>query len=386
MKNATKWSFVILVLGVFLSAGLAAQTPTADYLYWEDNFNDTATDPNLWENVGWFYYGPGDGLVGQEVRQENDEAYILQGNFGGLVGAGLIETNGFAKMDTADEAATKALLVANNYSHPNQVIQCRLNLEKMKATSWFVLATRMEQTNPDESLPDADPTEEAAYVLHLNPVSDVVQFAKYDTTEYNLLSPTNFQDIATLSDIDLELNVWYWIKFYLNEGDLKLKIWEGDASDEPDEWLLEATDDTARVAGKYTMFAIMGPPPGTDDDKDIFRVDDISVSGFVPLTAVKAEDDLLPNEFALGNNYPNPFNPETTINFSLEKSEHVTLRIYNATGQLVRTLVNEQMNAGEWKINFNGLDGYGRRLSSGVYFYQLRNATQQITRKMVLLK
>ncbi|MCA9735801.1 MAG: T9SS type A sorting domain-containing protein [Deferribacteres bacterium] len=385
MKNVTKWALVVLVFSLFFAAGLGAQTPSADYLYWEDNFSDTATDPDLWQNVGWFYYGPNDGLIGQEVRQVNDEAYILQGNYAGLVGAGLIETNGVAKLDTADEAATKELLVANNYSHPNQVIQCKLNIQKMKASSWFLIATRMEQTNPDESLPDSDPTEEAAYVLHLNPVTDLVQIAKYDDTPYNLLSTATFQDLAT-AQIDLELDVYYWIKFYLNEGDLKVKIWEGEATDEPDDWLLEATDSDPRVAGKYTMFAMMGVPPNTEDEKDIFRVDDITVSGFVPLTAVKAEDEVVPNEFALGNNYPNPFNPETTINFSLEKAEHVTLRVYNATGQLVRTLVNENMEAGQWKINFNGLDGYGRRLSSGVYFYQLQNATQQITKKMVLLK
>ncbi|KAA3618655.1 MAG: T9SS C-terminal target domain-containing protein [Calditrichaeota bacterium] len=384
MKHVTKWSLITLVLCLFFAAGLSAQT--ADYLYWEDNFNDTATDPALFENVGWFYYGPNDGLVGQEVRQENDEAYILQGNFGGLVGAGLIQTNGFAKMDTADEAATKALLVANNYSHPNQVIQCRVNLTKMDASSWFIIATRMEQTDSTESLPDSDPTEEAAYVLHLNPVTDLIQIAKYDSTEYNLLNPATFQDLASRNDLDLELDVYYWVKFYLNEGDLKAKIWEGDATDEPDDWLLEVTDAEPRVTGKYTMFALMGLPPASEDEKDIFRVDDITVSGFVPLTAVKAEEDVIPEEFALGNNYPNPFNPETTINFSLVKAENVTLRIYNATGQLVRTLVNEHMEAGEWKINFNGLDGYGRSLSTGVYFYQLQSATQQITKKMVLLK
>ncbi len=386
MKNVTKWSIMALVLCLFLAAGLSAQTPTADYLYWEDNFNDTAEDSILHKNVGWFYYGPNDGLVGQVVKQVNDEAYILQGNYANFAGAGLIQTNGVPFLNEDDETATHAALVENNYSHPNQVIQCRLNIAKMRAESWFLLATRMVQTDSSETFPDSDPTEGAAYFLHLNPITNLIQIAKYDTAEFNLLNPATFQDIAQRTDIDLELNVYYWIKFYLNEADLKVKIWEGDATDEPDEWLLEGTDPEPRVTGKYTMFAMMGTPPATDDDKDIFYVDDITVSGFVELTAVRANEDVIPAEFALGNNYPNPFNPETTINFSLNKAEAVTLRIYNATGQLVRTLVNERMQAGEWKINFNGLDSYGRSLSSGVYFYQLQSATQQITKKMVLLK
>ncbi|MEE9271227.1 MAG: FlgD immunoglobulin-like domain containing protein [Candidatus Krumholzibacteria bacterium] len=87
-------------------------------------------------------------------------------------------------------------------------------------------------------------------------------------------------------------------------------------------------------------------------------------------------------------NYPNPFNPTTKIEYSIKEAGHVSLRIYNAAGQLVRTLVNEVQTpqAGVFTARWNGMNNAGQAVASGVYFYKLvaRNFTQ--TRKMVLLK
>jgi hypothetical protein len=85
-------------------------------------------------------------------------------------------------------------------------------------------------------------------------------------------------------------------------------------------------------------------------------------------------------------NYPNPFNPETTIHFELPASQEVELAIYNIKGQIVRTLLNDHLTAGSHHIVWNGRDDRGNSLSSGIYFYSLKSAQKTKTNKMLLLK
>jgi hypothetical protein len=89
----------------------------------------------------------------------------------------------------------------------------------------------------------------------------------------------------------------------------------------------------------------------------------------------------------LDQNYPNPFNPTTTIKYQIKDAGHVSLKIYNVAGQLVRTLVDEQVKAGEIQdIQWRGLNDAGQPVSSGVYFYKLISTNFTQTKKMVLLK
>ena len=90
---------------------------------------------------------------------------------------------------------------------------------------------------------------------------------------------------------------------------------------------------------------------------------------------------------SLAQNYPNPFNPTTTIKYTLRDQAHVSLRVYNVAGQLVRTLVNEvQKPDGVTPIHWNGTNNAGQMVSSGVYFYKLVTKDFSQTKKMVLLK
>jgi hypothetical protein len=89
---------------------------------------------------------------------------------------------------------------------------------------------------------------------------------------------------------------------------------------------------------------------------------------------------------ALAQNYPNPFNPSTTVAFSLAQTVDVSLAIYDVTGRLVRTLVNESRPAGNHKVTWNGLDDLGSRVASGVYFYRMRAGSFVATNKMLLMK
>ena len=89
----------------------------------------------------------------------------------------------------------------------------------------------------------------------------------------------------------------------------------------------------------------------------------------------------------LSQNYPNPFNPKTTINYSLKENSKVLLKIYNIKGQLVKTLVNELLPAGEHSIIWNGRDSNGNQVGSGIYFYKLKvNGKSEAVRKCLLLK
>ncbi|MBN1191172.1 MAG: T9SS type A sorting domain-containing protein, partial [Dehalococcoidales bacterium] len=96
----------------------------------------------------------------------------------------------------------------------------------------------------------------------------------------------------------------------------------------------------------------------------------------------------LPRAFTLAQNTPNPFNPSTTISFSVPEGRnlHATLRVYDLRGGLVRTLVDGVREAGTYQIFWDGADERGRQLSSGVYFYRLVAGEYSQTRKMVLLK
>ena len=89
---------------------------------------------------------------------------------------------------------------------------------------------------------------------------------------------------------------------------------------------------------------------------------------------------------ALKGNYPNPFNPETTIRFSLKESGNVKLNIFNIKGQLVKTLVNSPLNAGSHQIVWNGKDNSGATVSSGLYLYRMEAGSYRSTQKMMLMK
>jgi subtilisin-like proprotein convertase family protein len=93
-----------------------------------------------------------------------------------------------------------------------------------------------------------------------------------------------------------------------------------------------------------------------------------------------------PTQYALGQNSPNPFNPQTEIRFALVSGGHTTLRIYDVAGRLVRELVNEDLLPGTYTRAWRGLDRRGRSVSTGTYFYQLHSGTFTQTKSMVLVK
>jgi hypothetical protein len=99
------------------------------------------------------------------------------------------------------------------------------------------------------------------------------------------------------------------------------------------------------------------------------------------ITGITNNSNEIPGNYSLSQNYPNPFNPTTKINFAVPKNDLVILKVYNALGAEVATLVNKNMNAGSYTVDFDA-----SLLSSGVYFYSIQAGSYSFTKKMMLIK
>ncbi|MCX6162114.1 MAG: T9SS type A sorting domain-containing protein, partial [Ignavibacteriae bacterium] len=103
-----------------------------------------------------------------------------------------------------------------------------------------------------------------------------------------------------------------------------------------------------------------------------------SVAEIIVIQNISSE---VPQAFSLGQNYPNPFNPITNIKFNIAKSGNVRITVFDILGKEVAVLVNEKLNPGAYKVDFNGSN-----FSSGVYFYRLTAGNYAAVKKFILLK
>src|SRR5690554_59833 len=119
----------------------------------------------------------------------------------------------------------------------------------------------------------------------------------------------------------------------------------------------------------------------------LYEVGESEASNIVEVEVTVSVDDLTsPFVNELRQNYPNPFNPETTIEFSLETRQRVKINIYNITGQQVKTIVDDVLDAGEHRIVWNSVGSNNKKLPSGIYLYRMTTDKYNDTRKMILLK
>jgi hypothetical protein len=95
---------------------------------------------------------------------------------------------------------------------------------------------------------------------------------------------------------------------------------------------------------------------------------------------------LRPTDFSLEQNFPNPFNPETTIQYQIPAENHVVLKIFDMLGKEIITLVNRKQPVGYYKVFWNGCDRQGNKVPAGIYFYQLKSEKFAETHKMILLQ
>jgi polyhydroxybutyrate depolymerase len=144
------------------------------------------------------------------------------------------------------------------------------------------------------------------------------------------------------------------------------------------------------IGGRHTWPGSVGGDPGTNYDIDgseeiwnFLSKYDINglIEGSFGIETING--DQLSTPVSLSQNYPNPFSSQTTIRFTLEHSGHVILRIYNISGQLVQTLVDEQKAPGEHSLIWNGTDANGRTMSPGMYFCRIDTLGGYDTKSMI---
>lgn len=112
-------------------------------------------------------------------------------------------------------------------------------------------------------------------------------------------------------------------------------------------------------------------------------IDDVSIKvSYLPLvTGIGDESLSIPNKFSLAQNFPNPFNPTTSIQYEISSKQFVSLKVFNVLGKEIKVLVSEEKVPGSYKVNFDASE-----LSTGVYFYRMQAGNFVETRKMILLK
>ena len=102
--------------------------------------------------------------------------------------------------------------------------------------------------------------------------------------------------------------------------------------------------------------------------------------------SLSVQDDLIPDSYSLSQNYPNPFNPTTRIQFELPLRSKVSLSVYDILGNKVNTIINQELDPGRHVVTWHAVDRSNNKLSSGVYFYQIRAEKFFDTKKMILIK
>lgn len=137
-------------------------------------------------------------------------------------------------------------------------------------------------------------------------------------------------------------------------------------------WLrLRMTTKTGEVAEKFYGMQL----------DNLYIHEDIAESVSAGSEAVE-----LPTRFALEQNYPNPFNPTTTIQYQVPASAQVKLEIFNMLGQRIRTLIDQNRQAGSYQVVWDGKDDFGRNVATGMYVYRMQAADFTSVRKLILLK
>jgi hypothetical protein len=148
------------------------------------------------------------------------------------------------------------------------------------------------------------------------------------------------------------------------------------------------------IAGAISHLWVVEAPPTTEASVMIRSYRGGAVSGYdasdslfaIVVTTDVDDGEALPSVNALAQNCPNPFNPVTRIDFSLRESGHVSLRVYDTAGRLVRVLIDEQRNAGGHSALWDGRDAGGKLVASGVYYCRIAAGSFSATRKMIMLR
>lgn len=138
------------------------------------------------------------------------------------------------------------------------------------------------------------------------------------------------------------------------------------------------------IGSSYNLVAII---TGFDENSMLFEQEGLITVANLELTGpLSVDTDIVPFEVSLMANYPNPFNPSTTIDFSIQKGQNIRIVIYDILGQIIAELTNSHYSVGSYSVTWNGLNQNGLAASSGVYIYSLISESGSVSQKMLLTK
>lgn len=159
------------------------------------------------------------------------------------------------------------------------------------------------------------------------------------------------------------------------------------------------------IAGVLPFVPVYGDDPETPSDEGAERGSEIHIrvngveaaetyqwagigerTELAPLNSAKGNDASLPDQFELSQNYPNPFNPATVIRFSLPVATQVRVEVYNVLGERIRTLIDQYLSAGNYRVSWDGTLANGEHAPSAIYFYRLSAGDVTVSKKMLLVK
>ncbi len=185
------------------------------------------------------------------------------------------------------------------------------------------------------------------------------------------------------ANVPLELQAW-WVNFSLNSKDTPFIIRHHNGTD-------TVRMDQSKNAGKWVT---VGTYTFSGDTTDAVTITDAATTNFVvcadavrfvsydPVTNVRGDGKYpVPGQWRVEQNFPNPFNPETTIRFLIPSAGHVTLAVYDLLGRKIDTIIDHTLSAGGHSVRWNGA-----RFASGIYFYRLTAGAFVSSHKMVLLR
>ena len=217
----------------------------------------------------------------------------------------------------------------------------------------------------------------------------------FPINEWSLLSGDQG---SVFTIINFEDSRWVNSEIYyydnLNGGTADWEIFDtedtGDGKSFGDNGILLQSADPDSVNLELNLLAFFLPEKNlqkSDGEKLVSDVrNPVTVTSTVLTDVKNREQGVLPEAFVLYQNYPNPFNASTLITFYLPVSQRVALTIYDVTGRLVSTLVNEKPGSGFHKVLWNGLNNQDRPVPSGVYYYKIESGDFSQTKKLVLLR
>ena len=378
------------------TAEQANMVPVTEHNLIEASF--AADDLDDWYKVSLeagklYYFNSADSKVAEDIQVElfaadNTASNLVNNSTYGRSGSADFRISGWTPAATGEyllhlSIPVGALNDQNNGSY------------KLRAAGGEVLAEVALIHEPDNSIAQAN----AVQALPTDGTMVDVAFGDNDDHDMFAISGVAGQSLEVVT---APAHGPRWIR----ELDTKIRLLKDDSTavgdnDDWDDWyelefyMGEVSNTYSRVfvenlpyTGTYYIdaFPYYGNHNGNDQSIGNNAVGSYKIWAKMLVVTSVEDENALPTTFALENNYPNPFNPTTTIEYSLPKVTDVKITIFNVRGQLVTTIVNTQQAQGAYRVLWNAMDDFGNRVSSGMYFYRIEAGDFIKTKKMLLMK